>query len=112
MNYSSPRSDDCDGRLPAEASFDDVTQRLNEELQQAAFKLLNHLQAQSYRTRMRGSPYGTYLTIGWGRHTDEGPGGFNEAASPPATELDFPPEKQHEISADHRRKLRPFVSSV
>lgn len=112
MNFLPPQPpDDWNEPLPAEASFDDVTERLKEELQHAALKLLSHLQAQSYRTRMAGIPYGTYITIGSGRHTDEYPAVAPDPARPPAHRAD-PSEDQHDIPADHRGKLRPFVSSV
>lgn len=112
MNLSPPPPDNWDEQLPAAATFDDVTQRLDEELQQAALNLLNHLQARSYRTRMAGIPYGTYITIGSGRHTDDYPGNGGEAAQAPLPAAGYSSEKKHDLPADHRGKLRPFVTSV
>lgn len=112
MDLTTPPPDNWEESIPGDASFDDITRRLSADLQQAATKLLNHLQASSYRTRMTGSPYGTYLTIGSGRYTDEYPVAATQAASTVRPGVDYPSENKHDIPADHRSKLRPVVSSV
>lgn len=112
MDLTTPPPENWEESISGDASFDDVTCRLSAELQQAATKLLNHLQASSYRTRLTGSPFGTYLTIGSGRYTDEYPAAAPQAASTVCPGVDYPSETKHDIPADHRSKLRPIVSSV